>query len=49
MEKEIRKKLCDICLKMVRKTEAKNIKIRRLRIKEGRSQESGKIKIKKYG
>jgi hypothetical protein len=47
MEKEIRKKLCDVCLKMVRKTEAKNIKRRRLLIKLKAEQVSGKIKIRK--
>jgi hypothetical protein len=46
MEKEIRKKLCDICLKMVRKIEAKNIRRRRLLIKLKAEQVSGKIKLK---
>ena len=46
MEKEIRKMLCEKCLKQVRITEAINQKIRRLKIKAIKIQENGKVRIK---
>jgi hypothetical protein len=46
MKQNIRKLLCDICKKKVRKAEAKYQQGRRLEIKLKAEQVSGKIKLK---
>lgn len=45
MEKELRKALCQKCLKAIRKIEAKLLRVRRLKVKQAKVV-SGKVPIK---